>query len=483
MVVSYGMIGASLSGATFLSVPGNVYKDSCHYITIALSFFFGYMIVAFVLLPLFYRLNLTSIYTYLEQRFGPCSYRTGAVFFIMSRLLGAAIRTYVVIMVLHVFVLTQLNIPFWLIAAIFILLAILYTYRGGVKTIVWTDTFQTTFVILAVIMTMLSLTSKLNLSGGELYREIGNSRYFEMFDWNWKSHSFVLKHVILGVLIPVVMTGLDQGMMQKIMSCRNLRDAQKSMVTATFMIITFIVVSLFLGVMLSLFCDQNKITIGSSTENMIHDTDHIFPTIAFEYLGPLTGLCFFIGLISAAYPTCANALTSMTTSTCIDLLGLEKRKDLTDDRKKRMRQMIQVILSFLLFITVLVIHTCKRDSIINVLYWVTSYTYGPLLALYTFGFFSRRRVYDKSVLWICLVAPIICGIVEYSNVVGRTFGFFSKEPVVFSFGFSLLLLNAGITYIGLVLCSTKPSQTVPLKDFPGSDEQQVKPVQLEKETG
>ncbi len=450
-VVAYGMIGASLSGVTFLSIPGNVYKDNCYYTPIALSFFLGYMVVAFVLLPLYYRLNLTSIYTYLEQRFGFYSYKTGAVFFILSRIIGAAIRTYVVIMVLHFFILKQMGIPFWLVGLIFILLAILYTYRGGVKTIVWTDTFQTTFILLAIGVTIFSLASKLDFSCLQLWSAAWDSHYSNMFCWDWSSKSFVPKHMIAGILIPIVMTGLDQGMMQKMMSCKSIREAQKSMVVATFLIIAVIMACLFLGVSLAIFCDR----IGLMANQNISDTDHIFPEVVFHYLGPGASLCFFIGLISAAYPTCANALTALTTSVCIDLLELEKKESWHDHHKKNARHLIQWLITLLFFGLILIFHAFKGDSVINILYWAATYTYGPLLALYTFGLSCKRRISDRFVPAICFSAPLVCFFIEYFNLVGRAASLFHAEPVTFSFGFSLLLINAVITYLGLLCFSNR----------------------------
>ena len=463
LIIAYGMIGASLSGVTFMSIPGNVYRDNCFYAQFAFSFLIGYAIVAFVLMPLYYKLNLTSIYSFLEQRFGFYSYKSGATFFIVSRLLGAAIRTYVVIMVLHVFLLKQMGIPFWLVALVFVLLAILYTYQGGVQTMIWTDTFQTTLTLLALVVTVLSIAAKLDISFSQLCSQVAASPYATIVNWDTTSPSYLFKHVIAGVFTPIVMTGLDQGMMQKNMSCKNIREAQKNMILLAILAIGVISISLFLGVTLTIFCDQNGITIGSEAADMIKDTDHIFPTVAFHHLGMLTGLMFFLGLISAAYPTCANSLTALTTTMCVDMIGLEKNTLRNDKSKKNIRLVMQWIVTFLFLGTILTINALKCDSVVNLLYWAAAYTYGPLMALYAFGLYTKRRVWDHCVPLICVIAVVACFAVEYFNVIGLVIGAFHGGSYRFSFGFALLLVNACLTLLGLFLCSTKPMTAGPHK--------------------
>ena len=452
LLVAYGTIGASLSGVTFMSVPGMVYKGSFHYFQMVLAFSIGYSIIAFVLLPLYYRLNLTSIYTYLEQRFGFCSYKTGATFFFISRLFGAAIRTYVVIMVLHVFVLERMGVPFWLVGLLFILLAIAYTYQGGVKTIVWTDTIQTTFMLLAVVVTLGMVISKLGFSFGEFCTTVFNSDYTKTLDTNWKSNSYFLKHLMAGIFMPLAMTGLDQGMMQKNLSCKNIGEAQKNMMTGVVLIIAVNFMFLFLGAALAIFCEKEGLTVGSEGA-MIPTTDKIFPYITINYLSAFVGMCFFIGLISAAYPTCANALTALTTSVCIDLIGLEKRTNWTDKRKKHVRYAVQCVITLLFLGIILLVNALNNEAIVLLVYKVASYTYGPLLALYMFGLFTKRRVNDACVPLICIVAPLICFAVEYYNLIGTVIGLYTgDEEAKFSFGFSLLLVNAALTTLGLYLC-------------------------------
>ena len=455
LLVAYGMIGASLSGVTFMSVPGTVYKGNFHYFQLVLAFLISYSIIAFVLLPLYYRLNLTSIYTYLEQRFGFCSYKTGAAFFFVSRLLGAAIRTYIVIMVLHVFVLERLGVPFWVVGLTFILLAIAYTYQGGVKTIVWTDMIQTTFMLLAVIVTLIMVIAKLDLSFGTLCTTVFNSDYSNIFDTDWKSNSFFLKHLLAGIFVPIAMTGLDQGMMQKNLSCKNIGEAQKNMMTGVSLIIVVNFVFLFLGAALVLFCNQNGITVGDDPADTLGKTDMIFPHISFNYLGVFAGICFFVGLISAAYPSCANALTALTTSVCIDLVGLEKRTGWSEKRKKHFRHAVQCVITLLFLAIILLVNALNNDAIVNLVYSIASYTYGPLLALYIFGLYTKRCVKDVCVPVICIVAPLICLVVERYNLIGLIIGQCTGNETTFSFGFSLLLVNAALTTLGLFLCGRK----------------------------
>ena len=456
LVIAYGMIGATLSGVTFMSIPGNVYRDNCFYAPFAFSFLIGYAVVAFVLMPLYYDRNLTSIYSYLEQRLGFYSYKSGALFFIVSRLLGATIRTYVVIMVLHVFILKQAGVPFGLVALVFVLLAIFYTHQGGVKTIVWTDTFQTTFSLLALAVTVFAIASKLNVSLFQLCAQAADSDYSSLWNWDASSPSYLFKHLVAGILTPIAMTGLDQGMMQKNMSCKNIGEARKNMMLLAFFVVGVVSFCLFLGVTLAIFCDQNGIAVGSNAADGIKDTDHIFPTVAFHHLGAFTGLVFFLGLISAAYPTCANSLTALTTTVCVDLVGLEKKTHWSDRDKKRFRLVIQCGVTILFLGTVLAIDALKRDSVVNLLYWAAAYTYGPLMALYAFGLLTKRRVWDKCVPVICVAAVAFCFGVEYSNAIGLVIGALRGGNHTFSFGFALLLVNACVTLLGLFLCSTKP---------------------------
>ena len=448
LLVAYGYIGASLSGVTFMSVPGNVRGENFYYAPMVFGFIFGYSVIAFVLIPLYYRLNLTSIYTYLEIRYGKCSYVTGASFFILSRILGAAIRTFLVVMVLHVFVLEAMGVPFWLVGLVFILLAILYTCQGGVKTIVWTDSFQTTFMLLAGVVTIVAIASQLDMSFFQLLDKVHKSGYTQFWDFDWSSRTHWFKQFLAGVFVPIAMTGLDQGMMQKSLSCKTQKDAQKNIILMIVLIVIVNMMFLMLGAFLAIFCTTNDLA--------VKDADRIFPTVAFGHLGPYVGICFFIGLISAAYPACANALTALTTSTCVDLIGLEKKTGWNDKRKKRVRIFVQCVITALFLAIILLVNVLKSKAVITIVYQVAAYTYGPLLALYMFGLLTKRKVRDVCVPTVCVMAPLLCLGIEYFNVIGRIADCFrasDAEPLKFSFGFALLLVNAGLTWLGLLLCS------------------------------
>lgn len=312
-VVAYGMIGASLSGVTFMSVPGWVKDTQFSYMVVVFGYLFGYLVIATVLLPLYYRLRLTSIYTYLEQRFGHFSYKTGAAFFVLSRVLGASLRMFLVINVLQLFVFDAWNVPFWVNVLIFIMLIILYTLKGGIRTIVWTDTLQTTFMLLAVVLSVIYISRALGEPVMKLAGSVWNSPMSTMFITDWHSERFFLKQFLSGMFITISMTGLDQEMMQKNLSCRNLREAQKNMFTFSGITVLVNFLFLILGAFLLLFAQSRNISVAMS--------DDLFPTIAFNYLGPVAGIVFLIGLISAAFPSADGALTSLTTSVSIDLLG------------------------------------------------------------------------------------------------------------------------------------------------------------------
>lgn len=324
-VVSYGMIGASLSGVTFMSVPGWVGSSQFSYFMIVIGYLFGYFVIANVLLPLYYRLNLTSIYTYLEQRFGFWSYKTGAFYFLLSRILGASLRMFLVVWVLQNYIFNPWGFPFWLTVVIFILLIILYTLKGGVRTIVWTDTLQTTFMLLAVVLSIILITKDLQISLPEMISRIFSSNYTKIVVTDWAPKNNFIKQFFSGMFITIVMTGLDQEMMQKNLSCRNIGEAKKNMITFSFVLVLVNFIFLFLGATLLFYVNSKGIDLSA-----LSSSDDIFPTITLKYLGPLAGLVFFIGLISAAYPSADGALTSLTTSFTIDILGINKKTHPTE---------------------------------------------------------------------------------------------------------------------------------------------------------
>lgn len=436
-VVSYGMIGASLSGVTFMSVPGWVGETQFSYFLVVAGYLLGYAVIALVLLPLYYRMNLTSIYSYLESRFGFWSYKTGAFYFLLSRVIGASFRMFLVVNVLQVFVFDAWNIPFGVTVFIFILLILLYTFKGGIKTIIWTDTVQTTFMLLAVILSIYLISKNMDLGISGLFQKAVDHGFTKIFNYDWSDRRFFLKQFFSGMFITIVMTGLDQEMMQKNLSCRNLRDAQKNMFTFSGVLVIVNFIFLFLGATLFLFADFKGITLPARS-------DELFPMVAINYLGPAAGLIFIIGLISAAYPSADGALTSLTTSFCIDFLGLPKKDHLDEKRKERIRYMVHVSFALLLLGVIILFRAINDRAVIDKLFTVAGYTYGPLLGLYSFGLFTHRQVRDKMVPLIALLSPCICYILSNYSVL--IFG-------GYKFGFELLILNGIITFAGLLLVS------------------------------
>lgn len=437
-VVAYGMIGASLSGVTFMSVPGWVEETQFSYMMVAFGYFFGYAVIALVLLPLYYRLKLTSIYSYLEQRFGFWSYKTGAGFFILSRVLGASLRMFLVIYVLQIFVFDAWNVPFWVNVAIFIILIILYTLKGGIRTIIWTDTLQTTFMLLAVILSVIYISRELGEPIFRLAREVSDSDISRMIITDWHHPRFFIKQFFSGMFITITMTGLDQEMMQKNLSIRNLKDAQKNMFTFSTINLFVVFLFLILGAFLLLYARQEGVSVAMS--------DDLFPTIALNYLGPAAGVVFLVGLISAAFPSADGALTSLTTSFSIDFLGLEKRKDISDNKKTRIRYVVHLSFAVVFFICILVFRQMNDRAIIDKLFTIAGYTYGPLLGLFAFGLFTSRKVNDRVTPWIAIGSPIVCYILNL----------YSEELLNgYKFGFEMLLVNGFLTFMGLLLFSRK----------------------------
>ncbi|MDQ1332254.1 MAG: hypothetical protein QG576_288 [Bacteroidota bacterium] len=431
-VVAYGMIGASLSGVTFMSVPGWVKDTQFSYMVVVLGYLSGYFVIALVLLPLYYRLKLTSIYSYLEQRFGFWSYKTGAGFFILSRTLGASLRMFLVINVLQVFVFNEWNIPFWVNTLIFIILIILYTLKGGIRTIVWTDMLQTTFMLLAVVLSLVYISKGLGVPVTKLFSQISDSGISRMFITDWHHERHFIKQFFSGMFITITMTGLDQEMMQKNLSCKNIREAQKNMFTFSGILMFVNLLFLFLGAFLLLYAGSKGVTVASS--------DELFPTIALNYLGPAAGIVFLIGLISAAFPSADGALTSLTTSVSIDFLGIDKRKGITEKTATRLRYGVHLSIAVIFFISILIFSTLNDRAVIDKLFTIAGYTYGPLLGLYSFGLFTRREVNDRLTPYIALLSPLACF-------------FLSKYSVQlfngYKFGFELLLLNGFLTFMGL----------------------------------
>jgi Na+/proline symporter len=432
-VVAYGMIGASLSGVTFMSVPGWVKDTQFSYIMVVFGYLFGYAVIATVLLPLYYKLNLTSIYAYLEKRFGLYTYKTGAGFFLLSRTLGASLRMFLVINVLQVFVFDVWGIPFWVNVLMFVTLIILYTVKGGIKTIVWTDTLQTTFMLLAVIVSIVIISRRLNFDIGTLISSVWHSNMSDIIITDITSRQHYIKQFLSGMFITITMTGLDQEMMQKNLSCRNLKEAQTNMFTFSFTLIFVNLMFLFLGAVLLIYAQSNAIAFSH--------TDELFPKIAMQQLGPIAGLVFLIGLISAAYPSADGALTSLTTIFCIDFLNFEKKTNVPEKQKIRTRYAVHLSIAAV-FIGVIVIFKLffNDKAIIDKLFTIAGYTYGPLLGFYSFGLFTKFKVRDRFVPYVAVASPLICYVLSIYS------------PVLFNgykFGFELLILNGLLTFAGL----------------------------------
>lgn len=440
-VVAYGMIGASLSGVTFMSVPGLVGTQQFTYLGLVFGFLIGYTVIATVLLPLYYRLNLTSIYGYLNQRFGFWSYKTGAFYFLLSRVIGASFRMFLVVNVLQVFVFDYWGVPFWLVVSVFIILIILYTFEGGVKTIIWTDTLQTTFMLLGVILSIYFISNELGIGLGEIFTKISDAGYTRVVETDWHSKNFFLKQFFSGAFIAIVMTGLDQEMMQKNISCRNIKEAQKNMFTFSGILVIVNIMFLTLGAVLYMYASAKGIGIPSKTDNL-------FPEIAFNHLGPIAGLVFMIGLVSAAYPSADGALTALTTSFCVDFLGFKDKSKLDEKQKKKVRYAVHLSFAAILLIVILIFRALNNEAVINAIYTAAGYTYGPLLGLFAFGLFTKYAVKDGYVWIVAIISPVLCYFLSmYSELLFNGY----------KFGFELLILNGLLTFTGLFILRKRTS--------------------------
>ena len=432
-LVAFGMIGASLSGVTFISVPGWVEASQFSYFQVVLGYTVGYAVIGTVLLPLYYRLNLTSIYTYLDGRFGKNSYKTGASFFLLSRVVGASFRLYLVAIVLQNLVFDAMGVPFWVTVSITILLIWLYTFKSGIKTIVWTDTLQTLFMLIAVGVAIYYVSTDLGLSAGNIFGFIADSDLSKMFFFeDWKSSDHFVKQFLSGAFIAIVMTGLDQDMMQKNLTCRTLKDAQKNMFWFTIVLTIVNFVFLALGLFLTVYAQQNGIEASK---------DQLFPEIATQAgLGFGIGIFFLLGLIAAAYSSADSALTSLTTSFSIDILEIEKKYN--EVKQVAIRKKIHILTSIVLVLVIIIFKYVIADaSVIAKLFVFAGYTYGPLLGLYAYGLFTKWNVKDKWVPLVAIATPFAGYAISY--LCGMYFNF--------EFGFFILILNGALTFLGLIL--------------------------------
>ncbi len=436
-IVAYGMIGATLSGVTFMSVPGLVKAEGFSYMMLVFGYLTGYFVIGLILLPLYYRLKLTSIYTYLEQRFGMVSYKTGASYFILSRLIGASFRMFLVVNVLQLFIFDAWNIPFGVTVALFMLLILLYTLRGGIKTIVWTDTLQTTFMISAVIITIIIVGDSLGMSIKQMWATASQRGYMDMVITDIADKRYYLKQFFAGLFITIVMTGLDQDMMQKNLSCRTLGDSQKNVFTFGFILIPINILFLFLGAVLWLYADQHGIVLPNTS-------DDLFATVALKYLGIVAGLTFFFGLVSAAYSSADGTLTALTTVFCVDILGLRRKPGITEEGLKKIRYKVHLAFSIVVLMIIIGYRAINDTALISKLFTIAGYTYGPLLGLYFFGLFSQRQVRDRWVPLVCILSPVLSYLLS-TNSQTLLWGY--------KFGFEILIINGFITGLGLFILS------------------------------
>lgn len=437
MLVAFGMVGTSLSGVTFVSVPGAVANESFAYIQITIGYLFGYLMIAYILLPLYYRLNLTSIYNYLSSRMGFNSYKTGSSFFILSRTLGATARLYLVVNILQEAILNSFNIPFWATTIIILIMILLYTYEGGVKTIVYTDTLQTTCMLAGLVICVFYILNQMNMGFGESLSAMNDRGYSKIFFTDPNSKFFFLKQIIAGAFITVTMTGMDQEMMQKNISVKTLKDSQKNVMSMAITLATVIVIFLFLGGLLYLYAESLNVSATG---------DKIFPVLAMEHMPPVVSVIFIIALISALFPSADGAITALTSTFCIDIIGIQRRADLNEAAQKKIRQRVHLTFAAIFLVFVLVFKWVNDPSMIGLLLKIAAYTYGPLLGLFTFGIITKRVVKDHLVPYVCIAAPIICFIIDkyQKSLLGS-----------YEVGLELLIINGSITFLGLILISKK----------------------------
>jgi Na+/proline symporter len=451
-VVAFGMIGASISGVTFISVPGWVGTQGFAYMVMVIGYLLGYFVIAFLLMPLYYRLNLTSIYKYLEQRFGFWSYKTGSAYFLLSRVLGSSIRLFLVVLVLHEFVLSQLHIPFFVSVALAILMIWVFTFKGGMKTVIWTDLLQTTFLLTAAGFSVWFIAKDMGIDGlGSIWKNVAESKYSNVIISDLAHPKHWLKQLLGGMFISMAMTGLDQDMMQKNLTCKTLKDAQKNMLSFSFVLVFVNLLFLALGALLFMYGSSKGLVVEqfankaapltfldpSSNTMVPGTTDRLFPFLVFNYLPLGIGIVFILGLFAAAYASADSAMTALTTSFCIDFLNFEQRED--QQVKNKTRRWVHVGMSVVTFLVIMAVKVLNNTSVIDAIFQVATYTYGPLLGLFAFGLFTRFEVRDNWVPVICIAAPLICLLINH--LTGNWLGF------------STLPANGAITFLGMLLIS------------------------------
>ncbi len=440
-LVAFGMVGAALSGVTFVSVPGMVGNNNFYFFQFILGNVVGYLFITYVLIPLYYKLNLVSIYGYLNERFGVKTYKTGSFYFLLSQSFGAALRLLLAAKILQFAFFDKLNIPFYATVIIIIIMIWLYTNKSGIKTIVWTDALQTFFLILAAVVTIVMITSSLNLSFEESISEVVNHKYFKVFDWEHKSGSNFFKQFISGFLIAVAMMGLDQNMMQKSLTIKNMKDAQKN--TLTFSLILAVTQFLFLGlgVLLYIYAEHNNISLPIGENGKLLDTDTLFPNLAINHLGLIAGISFLLGIIAASFSSIDSALTALTTSFTYDFLDISSK---SSKEKLKLKNYVMFGFSIIIFIIIMAF-SGSRGDVISTIFYVAGYTYGPLLGLFLFGMFTKMQVKDNLIPVVAVLAPILT---YFLNI-------YFKSAFDFDFGFLNIAVNALLTVLGLLIVKKK----------------------------
>lgn len=435
-LVAFGMVGATLSGVTFISVPGEVGNTNWTYLQFVMGNMVGYAVIALVLIPLFYRLKLVSIYEYLRDRFGQNSYVSGASFFLISQTIGASFRLFLAALVLQLAFFDAFGIPFYVTVFTTITLIWLYTFRGGIKTIVWTDTLQTTFLLLAVVVSIIMIINHLDLNIPQVYAVINESELSTIFEWDWRSGQNFFKTFLAGIFITIAMNGLDQNIMQKNLTISNKGDAQKNIFwfSITFFVAT--VLFLALGVLLYQYAIAQGIEIPGRS-------DELYPMLALNHFGTLAGIVFLLGIIAAAFSSADSALTALTTSFCVDILNIKKREV---KNQHRTRMLVHIGFTLLMFCVIIVFNSLNDSSVVSTVFKVAGFTYGPLLGLFAFGLLSKRPVNDKFVPYVVILSPIISVILDYNSA-----AWFNG----YIFGFEILIVNAAITCLGLYLLKGK----------------------------
>lgn len=438
-VVAFGLIGDSLSGVTFISVPGRVRANDFAYLQVVLGYVAGYVVIAHVLLPLYYRLQVTSIYSYLDHRLGTVAQRTGSVSFLISRLLGAAARLYLAAGVAQKFVFDAWGVPFAASVTGIILLILVYTYRGGIKTLVWTDTFQSTFLLLGLVLSIVAIAMDLGLGTRGVVSAVWSSPHSRVFFWEWAPANNFWKDFIGGAFIAICMTGLDQNMMQKNLSCRSLSEAQRNIHWFSWIVVAVNLLFLALGALLYLYADHREVAVPDKT-------DLLFPTLALQHLGGMAGVVFLLGLTAATFSSADSVLTTLTTSFCIDILGMERRADLSEAMKTRLRHLFHLVFAVLLLLAILAFEAWASDSVIGLVLKIAGYTYGPLLGLFAFAILTRRQVAGFWIPVVAVAAPILCAVIEARSATWLG---------GYRLGNELLLLNGALTFAGLLALSRK----------------------------